>query len=96
MGTKCKRFDKEFKSQAIKLALSSSQPVSKTAKELGIKPNTLLFWIKNKKAVDVEKHGDEAIDFHKELAKLRKENARLREEREILKKAAAFFANESQ
>lgn len=96
MGRKFKRFDKEFKAQAIKLALSSSQTISQTAKELGIKETTLYSWIKNKKNTDIEKLGDEAKDYHDELARLRKENARLREEREILKKAAAFFAKESQ
>jgi len=96
MGTKLKRYDKEFKAKAIKLALSSSQPIQKTAKELGVKETTLYSWVKNNRDLCIEKQGDTGIDVHNELAKLRKENARLKEEREILKKAAAFFAKESQ
>jgi transposase len=96
MGSKFKRFDKEFKAKAIKLAISTSQPICQTAKELGIKESTLYSWVNNKKSNDVETHGEEGKNFHDELARLRKENARLREEREILKKAAAFFAKESQ
>ena len=41
MGTKLKSYDKEFKERAIKLALASSQPISKTAKELGMNEATL-------------------------------------------------------
>jgi transposase len=96
MGAKLKRFDKEFREKAIKLALSSSQPMYQTAKDLGIKEATLYSWVKNKRNADIETHGEEGKNFHDELARLRKENARLKEEREILKKAAAFFAKESQ
>lgn len=96
MGIKYKRFDKEFKAQAIKLALSSSQTITQTAKELGIKETTLYSWVKNRRNADIETHGEEGKNFHDELARLRKENARLKEEREILKKAAAFFVKESQ
>lgn len=96
MGTKLKKYDKEFKAQAIKLALSSSQSILKTANELGVKGTTLYSWIKANRETHIQAEGDRGIDVHNELAKLRKENARLREEREILKKAAAFFAKESQ
>jgi len=96
MGTKFNRYDKEFKAQAIKLALSSSQPIHKTAKELGVKETTLYSWIKANRDTYIKQDDEKGIDIHSELAKLRKENARLREEREILKKAAAFFAKESQ
>ena len=96
MGTKLNRYDKEFKAQAIKLALSSSQSILKTANELGVKGTTLYSWIKGNRETYIQAEGDKGIDVHNELAKLRKENARLREEREILKKAAAFFAKESQ
>ena len=96
MGVKLKRYDKEFKIQAVKLALSSSQPIHQTAKELGVKETSLYSWVKQHRNSYVAEQGDKGIDLHNELAKLRKENARLKEEREILKKAAAFFAKESQ
>lgn len=96
MGTKLKRYDKEFKAQAVKLALSSSQPIHLTAKELGVKETTLYSWIKNNRDKYIQQEGENGIDIHNEVAKLRKENARLREEREILKKAAVFFVQESQ
>lgn len=96
MGTKLKRYDQEFKARAIKLALSDSQSISQTATELGIKETTLYSWVRNNRNAYVEQHGENGKDVLDELAKLRKENARLREEREILKKAAAFFAKEAQ
>ena len=88
MSTKLNRYDKEFKIKAIKLALSSSQPIHITAKELGVKETTLYSWIKSNREAHIQQEGDKGVDVHNELAKLRKENARLREEREILKKAA--------
>ena len=96
MKIRIKRFDKEFKSKAIKLAISSSQPISQSAKDLGINEGTLYSWVKNNRNAYIEAHGEKGNDIHDELAKLRKENARLKEEREILKKAAAFFSKESQ
>lgn len=96
MGTKSKRHNQDFKQKAIKLALTSSQPIAITAKELGINHATLYSWVKKNKTKYIEKHGQEGIDVHEELARLRKENARLKEEREILKKAATFFAKASE
>ncbi len=96
MGTKLKSYNKEFKDRAIKLALTSSQSISKTAKDLGMNETTLYTWVKNNRDAYVEQHGDSGKEVLDELAKLRKENARLREEREILKKAAAFFVKEAQ
>lgn len=88
--------DKEFKKEAIRLALTSPQPIAKTARDLGIKEATLYSWVssaKDKAAMitDEKGHSTHLLD---ELNQLRKENARLKEERDILKKAAAFFAKE--
>jgi transposase len=100
--SKYKNFDKSFKKQAVQLALTSNQPIAKTAKELGVSESTLYSWVsaaKSQKApttnnavssskeVDVEK-------LHEELLKLRKDNQRLKETCEILKKATAYFAND--
>lgn len=91
-------YDKHFKDEAVRLAMTSEQPISRTARDLGIKEGTLYHWIDlaKKKAkttiVDEEGNNKNLLD---ELNRLRKENARLKEEREILKKAATFFAKES-
>ena len=89
--------DKQFKEEAIRLAVTSPQPIAKTARDLGIKPATLYSWVssaKDKSPAIIEESGNQTnvID---ELNRLRKENARLKEEREILKKAAAYFAKET-
>jgi len=95
-----KRYDHSFRNEAIRLALTGDKSISKTAKELGIKEPTLYNWIhqaKQNKATIIK--GDEQLTTGQiidELTLLRKENARLKEEREILKKAAVFFAKEEQ
>jgi len=89
--------DKEFKNEAVRLALTSSQPVTKTARDLGIKAATLYSWVssaKDKVQVISDGQGNQT-NLVDELNRLRKENARLKEEREILKKATVFFAKEA-
>ena len=85
----------EFRASAIKLALESDQPIAETARRLGVNENTLHTWI-NKygkpKSPDKPMKIDEHL--HDELKRLRKEVARLTEERDLLKKAAAYFARE--
>lgn len=88
--------DKEFRNEAVRLALTSSQPIAKTARDLGIKGSTLYNWVssaKDKSPVISDDQGSQT-NLVDELNRLRKENARLKEEREILKKATAFFAKE--
>ena len=91
------KYDKSFKEEAIRLATTSSQPISKTARDLGIKESSLYNWIsqaKNDAPIVSDEHGNKA-NLIEELNRLRKENMRLKEEREILKKATAFFAKET-
>lgn len=94
---KNKSYTAEFKESAVKLAVESGQPVVQTARELGINTNTLHTWIskyhRKKKTDNVSSMGDQHL--YEELKQLRRENARLKEERELLKKAATFFARES-
>ena len=93
---KTNTYTAEFKESAVKLAVESDQPVSQTAKELGINVNTLHTWISNyRRKTPGETPRIDSEHLYDELKKLRRENARLKEEREILKKAAAFFAKES-
>lgn len=91
--SKYTRYDKSFKRQAVELALSSDQSLSKTAKDLGILEPTLYSWVSNaKKIKDIPEATDKDIDvqkLHDELLKLRKENQRLKDTCDILKKATA-------
>lgn len=100
MGKNSKRmvqqYDSEFRAKAIQLAVSSSQPIAATAKQLGIKEATLYQWVSDHKKAFIKHNPKNGTDVYAELTQLRKENARLKEERAILKKAAIYFAQQSQ
>jgi len=87
--------DKLFREEAVRLALSSPQPYAKTARDLGIKETSLYTWIgKHKGQSEQDPVRKSDIDLLAQNRTLQKENLRLKEERDILKKAAKFFANE--
>jgi len=92
---KVKIYSAEFRSTSVKLAIDSDLPIAQTAKNLGINPNTLHTWI-NKYSQPKEQNKAVRTDEHlyDELKRLKKEIARLTEERDLLKKAAAYFARE--
>jgi transposase len=89
-----KKYLAEFKEHAVKLAVESDQPIAQTARDLGINENTLHTWIGKYHRAD--RHTQQVNDEHlyEELKRLRKENTRLKEERESFKKAAAYFAQQ--
>ena len=89
------QYDPEFRIKATQLAISSSEPIAATAKQLGIKEATLYQWVSDHKKAFI-KHNPKNRDVYDELTHLRKEVARLKEERAILKKAAIYFAQQSQ
>jgi transposase len=84
----------EFRREAIRLALLGDKPQRKLAKDLGISDVTLRRWLKEERAARGERPGGLSGDEREELQRLRDENAKLRMEREILRKAAVFFARE--
>lgn len=89
-------YTSEFRESAVKLAVESDQPITQTARELGINISTLHTWInKYHKADKCSQASVNDEHIYDENKRLRKEVARLKEEREILKKAAAFFVRES-
>ena len=94
---KRQQFTTEFKLEAVRLWKSSGRPAATVARELGLRRNHLYKW-----QLELETHGEAAFPgkggrAHStdELTRLRRENARLREERDILKKAAMYFAKDS-
>ena len=86
-------YTEEFKKSTVKLALESEKPLAETARDLGVNKNTLYGWInKSSGGSGTGKSKGEGLDLYEENKRLRKEVSRLKEERDILKKAAAYFA----
>ena len=82
----------EFRREAVRLALTSGRTRKDVADDLGIGLSTLTRWVGRLR--HAEEPEEAKMDLTDELRRLRKENARLKQERVILKKAAAFFAKE--
>lgn len=97
MGKKRRTYTHEFKLDAVRLVVDQGRGVTEAARSLGI-DRSLLQSCKKKFVADglvVVPDGATRTEEGEELRRLRKENARLRQERDILKKAAAYFASES-
>jgi transposase len=94
---KRRRFSDEYKAETVRLIQNSGKRIGQVALELGIGETALRRWI-NQAEVEAGRGpaGALARNEREELVELRRENQRLRMEREILKKATAFFAKESQ
>ena len=88
-----RKFTDEFKAETVRLIRESGRTVGSVAKELSLTETAVRNWVKNAEAsgsVDALPPDEQA-----ELKRLRKENQELRMEKEILRKATAFFAKES-
>ena len=84
----------EFREEAVRLARSSGKRTSEIAADLGVSYETLRKWLKQDQ-VDGGNAPGLTTSEREELRKLRRENRILKEEREILRKAAAYFARET-
>ena len=92
------RYNREFRLEAVKLVLEEKLSLPEAGRRLSLPPSTLATWIKSYrdgKLSDVGKTYRPLTEIEMELSRLKKENAELRMERDILKKAAAYFARES-
>ena len=88
-------FPPEFRSEAVKLMRDSDMPLSQLAKDLGVSQQTLRTWRRQMQVDSGEREGLTSEQLE-ELRRLRRENRTLQMEREVLKKAAVFFARESE
>ena len=93
-----RQFTQEFKLEAVRLATNGSQSLSAVSRELGIRPDMLRQWKRQREKragqdrTDIFPGNGKLTSQDEEIRHLRRENARLREERDILGKATAFFA----
>ncbi len=91
------KYSLEFKKDAAKLVIENGYTHEQAATHLGISTSALGRWVRAEQGAPIKSPAKGArpnLDEHAELLKLRKENEQLRMEREILKKAAVFFAKE--
>jgi transposase len=86
-------FTEDFRREAVRLTQTSGRTIGQIADDLGIGRSTLTRW--KSKYREAELLSGPHDDVEKELARLRKENELLRQERDLLKKATAFFARET-
>ena len=89
-----RRFDDDFKAQAVRLVLDEGKSVGAAARDLDLTETALRQWVKRARADRTHGRTGLTTAEREELARLRKENRQLRIEREILKNAAAFFVKE--
>ena len=87
-------FSKEFKQDAVELVRSSGKSIASVARDLDLTESGLRDWVRQADVDDGRRDGLTTAE-REELARLRKENRTLREERDILKRATAFFARET-
>jgi len=94
MGKKNKpQFTEDFRREAVRLTQTSGRTIKQVADDLGIGLSTLSTW--KRKYLEANLLAGPHDDVDKELARLRRENELLRQERDLLKKATAFFAKET-
>lgn len=90
-----RQFTDEFKASAVRLVLDEGKTVGAAARDLDLTETALRDWVKRARADRTQGRTGLTTAEREELARLRKENRILQEERDILKKAAAFFAKQS-
>lgn len=86
------RFAEEFRDEAVRQVVERGYSVTDVAKRLGVSAQSLYKWVKAVRPTDEDKEKIELVEVRRENLRLRAELARAVEERDILKKAAAYFA----
>lgn len=97
MTTKTRRqYTEDFKAEAVRLVRETTRPVAHVARDLGIADHLLYRWRAEPQQAESQNHTRQSMRAEQEeLARLRRENSILKQERDFLKRAAAFFAKES-
>jgi len=92
-----RQFTDAFKCEAVRLTRESGRPVAQVARELGISDNVLYRWRTEQRHVESQGRTRQSVRAEQdELTRLTRENETLRKERDFSRRAAAFFARESQ
>ena len=88
------RYSPEFKDEAVRQIVDRGYSVTEVSQRLGVSPHSLYKWVKAVRPDKTEEHAAALIEARSEVLKLRAQLRRTEEERDILKKAARYFARE--
>jgi transposase len=96
MAIRRRKFSEEFKVEAVRVWREGGRPQAQIARELGVVPSVLDRWDKQQRQAEQQSSTRSGLKAEREeLQRLRRENEVLRQERDFLKSAAAYFAKES-
>src|ERR1700736_203802 len=90
-----RKFDQGFKEGAVRLVRETGRPIAQVARDLGINSGTLGNWVNADQRRRGDGNGALSEDEHTELARLRKENAELAMERDVLKRSVALWVKDA-
>lgn len=90
-----RQFDSQFRAGAVRIVRETKKPIVEVAKDLGINPGTLANWVKRDRAASGRGDGRLAESEREELLRLRRENAELAMERDVLKRSVVLWVKEA-
>ncbi len=90
-----RKFDEDFKSGAVRLVFETGKPIAQVARDLGVNEGTLGNWVAAARRARDDGSGPLSENERAELLRLRKENAELRMQRDVLKRSVALWVNEA-
>src|SRR5512143_2548984 len=90
-----RKFDRDFQQGAVRVVFETAKPIARVARELGINEGTLGNWVARERRRSDGAGRPLSEDEHAELIALRKENAELRMQRDVLKRSVALWVNEA-
>ena len=95
MGETRRKFDQDFKEGAVRLVRETGRPIARVARDLGIHDGTLASWVNADRRRRGDGYGALSEDERAELARLRRENAELAMERDVLKRSVALWVKDA-
>ena len=94
MPEKRKKYDREFRDEAVRIVEETGKPIAQVARDLGVNEGTLGNWV-NRARAEREGRGELTVDDAAELKRLRDEVAELRMERDVLKRSVVLWVKEA-